>query len=483
MRWAYSMVKTALLKQDSGRKLPLVAIVGRPNVGKSTLFNRLAGERKAIVHNLPGVTRDRNYATAHWSGKAFLLVDTGGLEIDTRDGLEERIQDQSRTAIAEADVVLFLFDGRSGLNPIDRSAVNQLRKSNKPVFFAVNKLDTQQNQQNLYEFYSLGLDTLFPISAEHGLGLSELMDEVIQLLPDEPVGDAAESAERPPCIAIVGRPNVGKSTLTNRLLGFERSVVDAKPGTTRDALDSPFEIAGRRCILVDTAGMRRKARIDDRVEQFSVQRALRIVDRGDLIIHIIDGTEGVTDQDAQILSYASQRGKATLLAVNKWDLVANKSGDVDAYREEVYYKLPFLQHVPVAFISAASGFGVRKLQETAAAVIKSYNQKIRTSIINQALQRIVKAHPAPQSQGRPVKFYYGTQTAIRPPTFTLFVNSPGAVPESYQTYLVHQLRAALGLQYAPVKLILRARRAEEKARSYRISRGKLSLGRGKKSRN
>lgn len=461
--------------------MPVVAIVGRPNVGKSTLFNRLAGERKAIVDNLPGVTRDRNYASAHWSGKRFLLVDTGGLETQAREGLEERVQEQSRTAIAEADVILFLFDGKSGLNPIDRGAVDQLRKTSKPVFFAVNKLDTQQKQQNLYEFYSLGCDRLFPISAEHGLGLSDLMDEVIQLLPDEPETEVEGATEPPLCIAIVGRPNVGKSTLANRLLGFERSVVDAKPGTTRDALDTPFDLAGQRCILVDTAGMRRKARIDDRVEQFSVQRALRVVDRGDLIIHIVDGVEGVTDQDAQILSYACQRGKALLLAVNKWDVVAKTGADIESYREEVYYKLPFLEYVPVAFISAATGFGIRKMLETAAAVIKGYGRKIRTSVINQALQQIVKAHPAPQFQGRQVKFYYGTQTRTRPPTFTLFVNSPEAVPESYQSYLVHHLRANLGLQYAPVKLILRARRAEAKGRSYKRSRGRLRLGRGKKN--
>jgi GTP-binding protein len=456
------VVKPAVLTPQSGRNLPVVAIVGRPNVGKSTLFNRLVGERKAIVHDLPGVTRDRNYAAADWFGKKFLLIDTGGLDAQAKEGLESRIQEQSRNAIAEADVILFLFDGKGGLNPIDRGAVDLLRKTSKPVFFAVNKLDTQQKQQNLYEFYSLGLDRLFPISAEHGLGLTELMDEIVQYFPDEPEADATEPAEAALCIAIVGRPNVGKSTLTNRLLGFERSVVDDKPGTTRDALDAPFDLSGQRCILVDTAGMRRKARIDNRVEQFSVQRALRVVDRGDLIIHLVDGVEGVTDQDAQILSYACQRGKAVLLAINKWDVAAQAGRDVEAYREDVYYKLSFLEHVPVAFISAATGFGIRKMLATAALVMKNYRSKVRTSAFNEALQAIVKAHPAPQFQGRPVKFYYGTQTGTRPPTFTLFVNSPGAVPESYQRYLVHQLRANLGLQFAPIKLILRARREEAK---------------------
>jgi GTP-binding protein len=406
------------------------------------------------------VTRDRNYAAADWYGKKFLLIDTGGLDAQAKEGLESRIQEQSRNAIAEADVILFLFDGKGGLNPIDRGAVDQLRRANKPVFFAVNKLDTHQKQQNLYEFYSLGLDRLFPISAEHGIGLTELMDEVVQFFPDESEADAAEPPEPALCIAIVGRPNVGKSTLTNRLLGFERSVVDDRPGTTRDALDTPFDLAGQRCILVDTAGVRRKARIDDRVEQFSVQRALRIVDRGDLIVHLVDGVEGVTDQDAQILSYACQRGKAIVLAINKWDVAGQAGRDVEAYREDVYYKLSFLEHVPVAFISAATGFGIRKMLGTAALVMKNYRSKVRTSVVNEALQAIVKAHPAPQFQGRPVKFYYGTQTGTRPPTFTLFVNSPRAVPESYQRYLIHQLRANLGLEFAPIKLILRARREE-----------------------
>ena len=447
------------------RKLPILAIVGRPNVGKSTLFNRLVGERKAIVHDLPGVTRDRNYGAAEWSGKKFLLIDTGGLDSEAEDGLEQRIQEQSRTAISEADVILFLLDGKGGLNPIDQQAIKQLRKASKPVFFAVNKLDTLKKQDNLYEFYSLGLDRLYPVSAEHGVGLSDIMSEIVSLFPDEPEADdqaEQETPEEPLCIAIIGRPNVGKSTLTNRLLGFERSVVHSKPGTTRDALDTPFELNGLPCILVDTAGMRRKARIDDRVERFSVQRALRVVDRGDLVIHVIDAAEGVTDQDAQILAYAFQRGKALLLVINKWDLPAKDDKDVEAYREEVYYNLSFLEHVPVAFISAATGFGLKKMLDTGGRLLKAYQRKISTSALNQALQTIVKAHPAPLNHGRPVKFYYGTQTGTRPPTFTLFVNTPSAVGDGYRRYLIHQMRDSLGLEHTPIKLFLRARREQRK---------------------
>lgn len=458
----------------NARGLPVVAIVGRPNVGKSTLFNRLVGARKAIVDDWPGVTRDRNYAQAEWAGKKFLVVDTGGIESAAGGKLEESVQAQSQLALVEADAVIFLLDGKAGLNPLDREVVNSLRKANKPVFFAVNKLDSQRRAENLFEFYALGLDSLYSISAEHGLGISQLLEDVArhfsqveqvsQIVDNgqERPEDVEEKPHEPLRVAVVGRPNVGKSTLINRLLGFERSVVDATPGTTRDAVDTPFNLQGEPCILVDTAGIRRKARIDDRVERFSVNRSLRTVDSGDLIIHVIDGVEGVTDQDAQILSYACQRSKAVLLAVNKWDMVSKEDADAKAYRDEVYYHLTFLDYAPVCFISATTGHGVRKMQETAALVLQAYRRRIATSQFNQALQRIVRAHTVPLWQGRAVKFYYGTQTGSRPPAFALFVNIPRGVPESYRRYLTHQLREHLGLNHAPIKLILRGRREERR---------------------
>jgi GTP-binding protein len=458
------MVQSSALKTPPARRSPVLAIVGRPNVGKSTLFNKLLGERKAIVDDSPGVTRDRNYGEAEWAGRKFQLIDTGGLDTDAEGGLKESIQKQSRLALREADVILFLFDGKGGLNPLDREAVGLLRKEDKPVLFAVNKLDSRQRADNLYEFYALGIGPLFSISAEHGLGISELMDEVVQQFPNAEESDVKTEEKAPLRISVVGRPNVGKSTLINRLLGFERSVVDSTPGTTRDALDTPFKLEGEPCVLVDTAGIRRKARINDRLERFSVSHSLRSVDRGDLIIHILDGVEGVTDQDAQILSYACQRGKALLLAVNKWDVVSRNGADVESYREEVYHQLSFLDFVPVIFISAATGYGVRRMLEMAGGVLQAYGKKVSTSAMNQALQRIVRAHAAPLSQGKPVKFYYGTQTGTRPPTFTLFVNTPQAVPESYQRYLIHQLREHLALEYVPIRLVLRARREEPRRR-------------------
>jgi GTPase len=459
------MTQSSVLKMPSARKLPVLAIVGRPNVGKSTLFNKLLGQRKAIVDDSPGVTRDRNYGEAEWAGKKFQLVDTGGLDSDTDGNLDESVQKQSRLALAEADVVLFLLDGKGGLNPLDREAVDLLRKVDKPVFFAVNKIDSRQRGDNLYEFYVLGIDPLFSISAEHGLGIPDLMDEIVQHFPDAEESDGEPEEKKPPLrISVVGRPNVGKSTLINRLLGFERSVVDSTPGTTRDALDTPFKLESEPCLLVDTAGIRRKARINDRLERFSVSHSLRSVDRGDLVVYILDGVEGVTDQDAQILSYAFQRGKALLLAVNKWDVVAKNGADVESYREEVYHQLSFLDFVPVTFISASTGYGVRRMLGTASGVLRAYGKKVSTSAMNQALQRIVRAHAAPLSQGKPVKFYYGTQTGTRPPTFTLFVNTPQAVPESYQRYLIHQLREHLALEYVPIRLVLRARREEPRRR-------------------
>ncbi len=451
------------------QKLPVVAIVGRPNVGKSTLFNRLIGERRAIVDDRPGVTRDRNYAEASWADRPYILVDTGGLEENGGGVLDASVQAQSRRAVAEADVIIFLFDGKTGLNPLDAEAVGLLRASGKPVFFAVNKLDSLRRADNLYEFYTLGLAPLYSISAEHGLGIAELLDDVAKGFPPPRSDDdaqretaLAEKDSRLLRVAIVGRPNVGKSTLVNRLLGYERSIVDAKPGTTRDALDTPFALSGEACVLVDTAGIRRKARIDDRIERFSVGRSLKAVERGDLVIHIIDGPEGVTDQDAQILSYAVQRGKAVVLAVNKWDLVSKDGERAEKYRAEVRYRLAFLEFAPVVFISAATGSGVRKLLETAAQVLRNYRRKVSTSALNQALQQITRAHAAPLAQGRVVKFYYGTQTGIGPPTFTLFVNRPEAVPESYKRYLLHQLRDHLGFESTPIRLYLRGRREEKK---------------------
>lgn len=448
------------------RRLPVLALVGRPNVGKSTLFNRLAGRRKAIVDNLPGVTRDRNYSDAEWDGKNYILIDTGGFEVEAESGLKKKIQQQSRLAAEEADVIIFLFDGKAGLNPLDRDAVEMLRRMNKPIFFAVNKIDSPPRESHLYEFYALGVNEVLPLSAEHGFGLTDLMDRVVAAFPalaEEPSGEEGEEP-RPLSLAVVGRPNVGKSTLVNRLLGYERSVVDSVPGTTRDALDTPFTLGGIIYTLVDTAGIRRKARIVDRIERYSVIRSLGSVDRGDLVIHLLDGPEGVTDQDAQILAYAAERGKALVLAVNKWDLVSPERRRGGVYTEVVFHKLAFVNYAPLIFISAASGEGVEDMLKAISGVARSYQRWIQTSALNQRLREVVQGHSPPLYQGRQVKFFYATQTAIRPPTFTLFVNAPKGIDSSYQRYMVHQLRLVLELRGSPIRLVLRARREEKRSK-------------------
>ncbi len=456
---------------NRSRRLPVVALVGRPNVGKSTLFNRLAGERKAIVDDLPGVTRDRNYTEAEWYGKHFVLIDTGGFEPGSETTLGKQIQEQSRLAIEEADVILFLFDGKQGLNPLDQEAVEILRPVKKSVFFAVNKIDTQIQVDRLYEFYALGLPEIFPLSAEHGLGLSELMDRIAAALPDAPA-EPAEGAATALSVAVVGRPNVGKSTLVNRLVGFERSVVDTAPGTTRDAVASSFVIGGKEYLLIDTAGIRRKARIVERIERYSVIRSLGSVDRAHLIVHLLDSPEGVTDQDAQILAYAFQRGKGLVIAVNKWDLVSREQKDEKSYREEVYRKLSFVDFAPIVFVSALTGQGIPKLTAVMGQVAQGYQRRIQTSTLNRALEDVVAKHALPLARGREVKFYYATQTASRPPTFTLFTNYPEGVTSSYERYLARQLRQALGLKYSPLRLIVRARREPQISRGNRIKASK-----------
>ncbi|MGH7769690.1 MAG: ribosome biogenesis GTPase Der, partial [Candidatus Binatia bacterium] len=350
--------------------------------------------------------------------------------------------------------------------------VDLLRKVAKPVLFAVNKIDTQAKEYGLYEFYALGLSEIFPLSAEHGLGLSEIVERVVDSFPEELKATEAEAeeeageeeepeAEAPLALAVVGRPNVGKSTLVNCLLGYERSVVDAAPGTTRDALDTPFVSGGEPYTLVDTAGIRRKARIADRVERYSVIRSLNSVERGDLVIYLIDGPEGVTGQDAQILAYASQRGKGLILAVNKWDLVVPGCRDVRTYSQEVYRKLAFVDFAPLVFISAATGYGVHKIRAAVKNVAAAYRRRIPTSVLNQALRQIFARNPPPLAQGKPVKFFYGTQVRSRPPTFALFVNFPRGITAGYERYLVHQMRRDLGLEGAPIRLVIRGRREEK----------------------
>jgi GTP-binding protein len=442
------------------RRLPVLAIVGRPNVGKSTLFNRLVRQRRAIVDNLPGVTRDRNYGEAEWGAKKFLLVDTGGFEAAPETELKRKIQEQSRLAMEEADIVLCLFDGKAGVSPLDREVARLMRHAGKPVFFAVNKIDAAGGEAAIADFYTLGLGEVWPLSAEHGQGLDGLMERLAEAFPRADGAAAADEENEPrlPSLAVVGRPNVGKSTLVNRLLGYERSIVDSLPGTTRDSLDTPLSWKGERYLLVDTAGVRRKARIADRVERYSVIRSLGALDRSDVALYLLDGAEGATSQDAQVLAYAHRRGKGIVLGVNKWDLVDGASVRPEAYKKELRARLAFVDYAPVVLISARIGYGVDGLMRAALRVARGRARRVQTAAVNRALQELVKTHQPPLYRGRPVKFYYGTQTGVGPPTLTLFVNWPRAIEASYLRYLTDRLRELLGFDAAPLRLALKPRR-------------------------
>jgi GTP-binding protein len=439
---------------------PVVAIVGRPNVGKSTLFNRLIGERRAIVEDLPGTTRDRLYGDTDWNGREFLLVDTAGLEVAPADELTRHVQDQVRQAVAEADVIILLTDVRSGVTAADRDAADRLRVAGKPVVLGVNKSDSARYAQNTSEFYELGLGDPIPVSALQGLGTGDLLDAVVARLPPA----ATESADDDlPKIAIIGRPNVGKSQLLNALLGQQRSVVSAIPGTTRDAIDSRLDVNGRPVLLIDTAGIRRRGRVEPGVEKYSVLRSLRAVSRADVVLLVIDAAEGITAQDAHVASYALEAEKGFVIVVNKWDLIEKDTFTADRYTDEVRQAFKFLPDPPVVFISALTGQRVPRVLDAALQVYDRRHQRIPTARLNQIFAEAQAAHPAPHVRGKQFRVYYATQPEVNPPTFVLFVNDPKLLHFSYRRYLENQLRARIDLAGTPVRFVFRPRESEPRA--------------------
>lgn len=454
----------------ASHRLPVIAIVGRPNAGKSTLFNRLIRQRKAVVDATPGVTRDRNFATATWRGLPFILVDTGGIDPSETEGVLGQVQEQTKLAIREADLVIFLFDGREGINPADADAVGLLRRSGKPVVFAVNKIDSDKQGAAVADFFTLGLDAVFPISAAHGRGVADLMDTVCdswrkaaaeQEPPAPEEAQAAAGQESAALrVAIVGRPNVGKSSLLNRLVGFERSIVDATPGTTRDAIDSLIEWRGKPIVLVDTAGVRRRARIHERIEQASVFIALKALERAEIGVLVIDAGEGMTDQDARLAHYAWERGRALLLAVNKWDAVPAERKDQKRYLEDLRHFFPVTLPLPVMFLSALTGAHVNMLLPLIERVAQAHAAQIPTPVLNQHLHKWTSRYPHPSYKGKPVKFFYATQVATKPPTIAVFTNVPDGIQASYTRYLENQLRETFGLAGTPIRFSFRARRKE-----------------------
>jgi len=440
----------------------IVAIVGRPNVGKSTLFNRLVGERLAITHEVPGTTRDRLYAEAEWGGVDFIVVDTGGLEVQSsklkaqkrlENDLVAQVRAQAQVAIAEADVILFLVDVMDGVTAGDEEVAQVLRRTAKPVLLVVNKADNLALREAAVEFYALGLGEPYPISALHGTGSGDLLDQVVAAFPVEEEEEELEAVK----IAIVGRPNVGKSSLLNRILGQERSIVHEAPGTTRDAIDTPMEWEGQPVVLIDTAGIRKKGRIERGVEQYSVLRALRAIDRADVALLLLDAVDGATAQDAHIAGYILEEAKSVVVVVNKWDLVEKDVGTMQAYVEHVRTALRFLDYVPVLFVSALTGQRVEQVLPTALRVQEERLVRIPTAELNRILQEAVARHAPPSKAGKRLKFYYATQAAVDPPTFVFFVNDPRLVHFSYERYLENRLREQYGFLGTPLRLSFRKR--------------------------
>ncbi|MEW9081312.1 ribosome biogenesis GTPase Der [Caldanaerobacter subterraneus] len=432
----------------------MVAIVGRPNVGKSTLFNRILKRRISIVEDIPGVTRDRIYGNAEWLNRKFILVDTGGLDPDPKDVIFSKVKLQVEAAIEAADLILFVVDAREGLVPEDEEIANMLRKTKKEVILVCNKVDSfKEMPASFYDFFKLGLGEPIPISASNGLGIGELLDEVIKRLPENDVEYEEETIK----IAVIGRPNVGKSSLVNRILGEERVIVSDIPGTTRDAIDTPFTKDGRNYILIDTAGIRRKSRISESIERYSVLRALAAIERADICLLMIDATEGPTEQDTKIAGYAFENGKGIIILVNKWDIVEKDSNTYKEYTEMIREKLAFISFAPILFISAKTGQRIHKVLETVYKVWEEYNKRITTGLLNNVLNEAMLMFPPPSSKGRPVKIYYATQVGTKPPTFVIFVNEPELLHFSYVRFLENTIRQNFGFEGVPIVISTKKR--------------------------
>ncbi len=437
----------------------MVALVGRPNVGKSTIFNRLTRSNRAIVDPTPGVTRDRHYASVIWNERRIILVDTGGIELATGETISEQIQEQTWLAIGEADIILHIMDGVGGVLAEDYEVVDRLRRVSKPVHHLVNKIDGPEKEEELLsQFYELGVDNLKAVSAAHGYGFKTFFDEFFDELPLPGFKAVSAGTIR---IACIGRPNVGKSSLINTLTGEDRMVVSAVPGTTRDSVDTELNRLGRDYLLIDTAGIRRKGKTKEKIEIFSIMRALSSLERCDLALLLIDADEGVTEQDMKVIGYALERGRACLLLLNKWDLVAGDKKQEKWILNEVAMATKFMPYAPLLKISALTGSGVKKILPMANKVFKQYTASFTTNKLNNILRRATETHPPSLHKGRRLKFYYTTQVSKRPPTFVVFVNYPKGVHFSYHRFLVNQFRDELGLDKIPVKLILRERKRKK----------------------
>ncbi len=435
---------------------PIVAIVGRPNVGKSTLFNRIAGERISIVENTPGVTRDRIYADAEWLDRRFTLIDTGGLEPESDDMMLKNMYSQAEIAIRSADVIIFLTDVRTGMIDADMQVANILRKSGKPIVLAVNKMDDLAKYgMDVYEFYALGLGEPFGISAGQMIGLGDMLDEVIKHFPEGSGEDENEDVIK---VAVIGKPNVGKSSLINKILGEERAIVSDVAGTTRDAIDSEYQYQGQKYVFIDTAGIRRKSKIRENIEKYSIIRAVAAVERSDVCIMMINAEDGITDQDKKVAGIAHEAGKAVIIAVNKWDKIEKDNHTMNKFMKDIDAEFKYLSYAPRLFISAATGQRVSKLFELIIMVHENNIRRISTGVLNDVLIEAMAINQPPAEKGRQLRIYYITQVSVKPPTFVLFVNDTELLHFSYERYIENQLRDAFGFVGTPIHFIARNRK-------------------------
>ena len=437
-------------------RLPVVAIVGRPNVGKSTFFNRILGRNQAIVHDRPGVTRDRNFARVDWAGTSFFLVDTGGVVEGSDEPFDVLVRGQVLTALGEADLVLFLVDGKDGVHPLDERLSNLVRESAKPVLLAVNKLDNLPEDLGRHDFWRLGVGEPLPVSSATGKGSGDMLDQIVARLPP-PVEAPAEADVR---IAVLGRPNVGKSSFVNRLFGEERALVSEVPGTTRDPIDSTLQYHGKQLVFVDTAGLRRHAKVNDSIEYYSTLRTHQVIRDADVCLVLVDAKEGVSHQDLKVVEEAWEAGCGAVLGVNKWDLVEKDQSTAPDFEKEVCARAPFLEAVPFLFLSALTGQRVRKSLDLLLEVAEQRQKKITTPEVNRVLGDLVREQPPPHSRGRSVKLRYATQTGTGPPHFIVFSNLPREVPQHYVRYLQNGFRAAWGFDGSPIRISFRASRDE-----------------------
>jgi GTP-binding protein len=434
---------------------PIVAIVGRPNVGKSTFFNRVTRTRDALVDVLPGVTRDRYYRDASWNNIEFTLVDTGGFT--EGEEFSDGIRFQVQQAIDDADVIILLLDGKEGISPFERDIVDLLRVADKPVFYAVNKIDGAEQEVHVSDFFSLGVEPLFPISAEHRYGMIDFLDALVEGFSAIDKGPGQKAAEGTIGLAVVGRPNVGKSSLINRILGEERHLVSDRPGTTRDATDAVYQLDGKAYLLIDTAGIRRKGKVTQKIEKFSIIKALRSLDRCDVALIVLDANEGLAEQDVSIAGYAYERGCGCIFLLNKWDLLEKDTQTAKQYLDELRMRAKFLAFAPAMTISALTGLRVVKIFKMVDDVYRQYAQRIATGQLNRILETSMAKNPPPLYRGKPIKFYYSTQVTTKPPTFVCFVNYPQAVHFSYKRFLINQIREQAGLDKTPIRILFRQR--------------------------